>query len=73
LPHSDTRVHTGLVDPDLIPVDPAAHVLLCGPLPFLRAVRRALLDRGVPTERIHYEVFGPDAWLGAETPILDHA
>jgi nitric oxide dioxygenase len=66
-------VHTGLVDPDLIPVDPSAHALLCGPLPFMRTVRRALLDRGMAAERIHYEVFGPDAWLGVETPSLDHA
>ncbi|MET1076202.1 MAG: globin domain-containing protein [Umezawaea sp.] len=61
-------VREGLVDPDLIPVDPATHALLCGPLPFMRTVRRALLDRGVPAERIHYEVFGPDAWLGSEEP-----
>ncbi|MFG2755794.1 globin domain-containing protein [Streptomyces wuyuanensis] len=37
---------------------------LCGPLPFMRAVRGDLLRRGVPAERIHYEVFGPDLWLG---------
>jgi nitric oxide dioxygenase len=37
---------------------------LCGPLPFLRAVRGDLLRRGVPAARIHYEVFGPDLWLG---------
>ncbi|MCZ7456890.1 globin domain-containing protein [Streptomyces sp. WMMC940] len=37
---------------------------LCGPLPFMRAVRGELLRRGVPAERIHYEVFGPDLWLG---------
>lgn len=73
LSHNGTRVHTGFVDPDLIPVDPSAHALLCGPLPFMRTVRRALLDRGVPAERIHYEVFGPDAWLGTEAPSLDHA
>ncbi|WNV89065.1 globin domain-containing protein [Umezawaea sp. Da 62-37] len=63
-----SEVREGLVDPDLIPVDPDAHALLCGPLPFMRTVRRALLDRGVPAERIHYEVFGPDAWLGSEEP-----
>lgn len=38
---------------------------LCGPLPFMRAVRGDLLRRGVPAERIHYEVFGPDLWLGS--------
>jgi nitric oxide dioxygenase len=37
---------------------------LCGPLPFMRAVRGDLLRRGVSAEAIHYEVFGPDLWLG---------
>lgn len=40
--------------------------LLCGPLPFLRAARGALLGAGVPAERIHYEVFGPDLWRGRD-------
>ncbi|MEU6119624.1 globin domain-containing protein [Streptomyces sp. NPDC047117] len=39
---------------------------LCGPLPFLRAVRGDLLSRGVPAEAVHYEVFGPDLWLGQD-------
>jgi nitric oxide dioxygenase len=39
---------------------------LCGPLPFMRAVRGDLLRRGVPAAAIHYEVFGPDLWLGQE-------
>ncbi|MFI0218610.1 globin domain-containing protein [Streptomyces lydicus] len=39
---------------------------LCGPLPFMRAVRGELLHRGVPAQSIHYEVFGPDLWLGQE-------
>lgn len=38
---------------------------LCGPLPFMRAVRGQLLARGVPASAIHYEVFGPDLWLAA--------
>ncbi|MEU3169825.1 globin domain-containing protein [Streptosporangium sp. NPDC006930] len=37
---------------------------LCGPLPFMRGVRTELLQRGVPASDIHYEVFGPDLWLG---------
>ncbi|MEU4408868.1 globin domain-containing protein [Streptosporangium sp. NPDC023963] len=37
---------------------------LCGPLPFMRGVRTELLRRGVPASDIHYEVFGPDLWLG---------
>lgn len=39
---------------------------LCGPVPFMRAVRGDLLRRGVPAEAIHYEVFGPDLWLGGQ-------
>ncbi|WP_217169184.1 globin domain-containing protein [Streptomyces sp. AC512_CC834] len=41
-------------------------VYLCGPVPFMRAVRGDLLSRGVPAEAIHYEVFGPDLWLGQQ-------
>ncbi|AQS71305.1 globin domain-containing protein [Streptomyces pactum] len=39
---------------------------LCGPVPFMRAVRGDLLRRGVPAQAIHYEVFGPDLWLGEQ-------
>ncbi|MBM0227504.1 hemin transporter [Micromonospora sicca] len=53
------EIATGLVDPELIPLSPDAHVHLCGPLPFMNAVRGGLLRRGVPVERIAYEVFGP--------------
>ena len=37
-----------------------ADFYLCGPLPFMQAQRAALLANGVPAERIHREVFGPD-------------
>lgn len=39
---------------------------LCGPLPFLRAVRGDLIGRGTAAADIHYEVFGPDLWLGTD-------
>lgn len=42
-----------------------AQVYLCGPLPFMNAVRTQALEAGIPAERIHYEVFGPDVWLAA--------
>ena len=42
-----------------IPSD--ATVFMCGP-PFMQATRKALLDKGVSGERVHYEVFGPDLW-----------
>jgi len=35
---------------------------LCGPLPFMHAVRGRLLERGVAPHDIQYEVFGPDLW-----------
>jgi nitric oxide dioxygenase len=28
----------------------------------MRATRKALLEKGISAERIHYEVFGPDLW-----------
>lgn len=53
------RVDIGALD---LPADVTAY--LCGPLPFMRAVRGDLLRRGVPARAVHYEVFGPDLWLG---------
>lgn len=53
------EVAAGLVDPALIPLSPEAHVHLCGPVPFMSRVRGGLLRRGVPSDRIAYEVFGP--------------
>ncbi|MGS2586569.1 globin domain-containing protein [Streptomyces hebeiensis] len=58
---------TGLVDLAAItlPAGPL-DAYLCGPLPFMRTVRERLRDAGVPAERIHYEVFGPDLWQGRD-------
>ncbi|MFE4973843.1 globin domain-containing protein [Kitasatospora sp. NPDC056651] len=56
---------TGRVDLSTVEVPAGATAYLCGPLPFLRAVREQLLTAGVPAADIHYEVFGPDLWLGA--------
>lgn len=52
---------------DLAHVDLPAHakVYLCGPLPFMRAVRSQAIAAGIPATDIHYEVFGPDLWLAA--------
>ncbi|MFD5825326.1 globin domain-containing protein [Lentzea sp. NPDC060358] len=49
---------TGFVDLTAVPVPAGATAYLCGPLPFLRAMRSQLLAAGVTD--IHYEVFGPD-------------
>lgn len=52
---------TGLVNLALVPVPADATAYLCGPVPFLRAMRAQLLDAGVTD--LHYEVFGPDLVL----------
>ncbi|MER7708620.1 globin domain-containing protein [Kitasatospora sp. NPDC097605] len=57
---------TGLVDLSSVEVPAGTTAYLCGPLPFLRAVRGQLLAAGVPAADIHYEVFGPDLWLGQD-------
>ncbi|WP_034269563.1 globin domain-containing protein [Actinospica robiniae] len=54
----------GRADLAAIDVPEGVTAYLCGPLPFMRAVRAGLIERGVPAESIHYEVFGPDLWLG---------
>ncbi|OLZ69327.1 hemin transporter [Streptomyces sp. IMTB 2501] len=55
--------HTGLVDLSDVPVRPGTHAYLCGPLPFMRALRTRLIEKGTLPADIHYEVFGPDLWL----------
>ncbi|MCX5416548.1 globin domain-containing protein [Streptomyces sp. NBC_00059] len=57
---------TGTVDLSGLPVAPGTHAYLCGPLPFMRAVRSQLLAKGVAAADIHYEVFGPDLWLAQD-------
>ncbi|MFD5087015.1 globin domain-containing protein [Kitasatospora sp. NPDC058201] len=57
---------TGLVDLSTVEVPTGTTAYLCGPLPFLRSVRGQLLAAGVPAADIHYEVFGPDLWLGRD-------
>ncbi len=52
----------GLMDLSTIDLPDELDVFMCGPLPFMRAARRTLLNRGVPADRIRYEVFGPDLW-----------
>lgn len=61
-PPTDT-MRAGRIDLSKVDVKPDAVVYLCGPLPFMDIVRRELVERGIPPTRIHYEVFGPDAWL----------
>ncbi|MFE9993386.1 globin domain-containing protein [Streptomyces avermitilis] len=58
---------TGLVDLTDVPVSAGTRAYLCGPLPFMRAVRTQLIEKGVAPAGIHYEVFGPDLWLARES------
>uniref|UniRef100_A0AAU3GRC3 nitric oxide dioxygenase n=1 Tax=Streptomyces sp. NBC_01401 TaxID=2903854 RepID=A0AAU3GRC3_9ACTN len=57
---------TGTVDLGTLAVAPGTRAYLCGPLPFMRAVRSQLLAKGVASADIHYEVFGPDLWLAQD-------
>lgn len=52
----------GFMDLSEVDLPERASVFMCGPLPFMQAMRRTLIGRGVPADRIHYEVFGPDLW-----------
>ena len=55
-------VHDGTMDLAEVTLPDDATYYLCGPLPFMQAVRSALLERGVTPRDIQYEVFGPDLW-----------
>ncbi len=55
-------VHDGVMDLGEVELSEDATYYLCGPLPFMQAVRSALIDRGVAPRDIQYEVFGPDLW-----------
>ena len=52
--------HGGLMDLGQVDLPDGAVYYLCGPLPFMQAVRSALIERGVAPRDIQYEVFGPD-------------
>ncbi|MGW2916727.1 globin domain-containing protein [Streptomyces angustmyceticus] len=56
-------VRSGMMDLERIAVPAGTTAYLCGPVPFMKAVRAQLLASGVPASRIHYEVFGPDLGL----------
>ncbi|MGW2103605.1 globin domain-containing protein [Streptomyces olivaceoviridis] len=60
---AEPGTRTGLVDLTGIAVHPGTRAYLCGPLPFMRAIRTQLIEKGIAPADIHYEVFGPDLWL----------
>ncbi|GLP76672.1 hemin transporter [Mycobacterium antarcticum] len=55
-------IRSGRVDLDHVDIAPGTQAYVCGPLPFMGAIRTALLAKGVPENRIHFEIFGPDTW-----------
>jgi nitric oxide dioxygenase len=60
LPADD--VFAGTMDLSQVDLPDGAGYYLCGPLPFMQAMRTALIERGVPAGDVQYEVFGPDLW-----------
>ncbi|TWV35860.1 hemin transporter [Streptomyces misionensis] len=55
-------VFEALMDPTAVDLADDAVYHLCGPLPFMKAVRGRLIEHGVAPHDIQYEVFGPDLW-----------
>ncbi|GAA0820750.1 globin domain-containing protein [Streptosporangium amethystogenes subsp. fukuiense] len=62
----DPAPRIGYADLSAIDLPDGLVAYLCGPLPFMRDVRADLLHHGVPARDVHYEVFGPDLWLGQD-------
>ncbi|GII42006.1 globin domain-containing protein [Planotetraspora phitsanulokensis] len=58
--------NSGYVDLSGVELHDGLTAYLCGPLPYMRSVRSQLLERGVAASAVHYEVFGPDLWLGQD-------
>ena len=54
--------HAGMMDLSQVDLPVDATYYLCGPLPFMQAVRSTLIERRVSPRDIQYEVFGPDLW-----------
>ncbi|MUN61987.1 hemin transporter [Kocuria sediminis] len=55
--------HDGFMDLAEVRIPAGAQVVLCGPLPFMRAARSAAVAQGVPGRSIAYEILGPDQWM----------
>lgn len=61
----DAFLHGGLIDLGPVWIPAGADAYLCGPVPFMTAVRGSLIDRGIEPGLIRYEVFGPSRELEA--------
>ncbi|MEV7548267.1 globin domain-containing protein [Amycolatopsis sp. NPDC089917] len=55
----DDDSRPGRMDVDALPLQPDSIAYLCGPLPFMQGIRAGLIRRGLPADRVRYEVFGP--------------
>lgn len=67
--HAIEETFMGLMDLEQVPMADLptnTGYYLCGPVAFMRAQRHWLQLHGVPAERIHYEVFGPDMFAGLQ-------
>lgn len=51
-----------------LPLPTNAQTYVCGPIPFMRAIRSDLVATGVAPQTIHYEAFAPGSWFGLEDP-----
>jgi len=55
-------VFPGRMDISRVRLPDNASYHLCGPVPFMHAIRNALIESAVPPRDIQYEVFGPELW-----------
>jgi vanillate O-demethylase ferredoxin subunit len=51
---------------DTAPQD--SHVYVCGPAGMIDAVKRSALSKGIPPQRIHYELFKPETPASGDKP-----
>ncbi|MFF4615368.1 globin domain-containing protein [Nonomuraea jabiensis] len=63
--YEEGHPRAGRMSLDEVDIPAGAVVYMCGPVPFMRSARGELIAAGVAPRDIHYEVFGPDLWLGA--------
>lgn len=50
-----------------VPLPPDAQTYVCGPIEFMRSIRRELIGAGLSPAAIHFEAFAPGSWLGLES------
>ncbi len=80
----DVELFSGRLDPDrlrrlletLVPVGDLDDVWLCGPYPMITGAREVLADLGVPSDRVHTELFfvdEPPPDVERPAPVVDAA